>query len=313
MQHLPIADAACHARDQRRVGNRTEIFRQIRVDDFGVSLIDRLVDGSDRIERTALGTVPVGRLIEVRFENRFEHQQRCGLYHPIADRRNSERALAHTAGFRNHHPSDRLRFVAFCSNRLSQFVEPALHSVCFDATEGLAVHAWGPAVRTAAGVGVGYDVFTPHFVIEEVEPPRRLLLGLHIERSLELPNLFRSCQAHANLLLLARSSAPRTRAPFLLRRYPGSSVVWAPATPVGPVPRGGVAKSPRQSEQVSRVASHRLCVRAAPHTPASRTTVTCRCIWSSSAAFVFGEETRRSHYSFRGLLGLHSRCGPHAC
>jgi hypothetical protein len=137
-------------------------------------------------------------------------------------------------------------------------------------------------------------------------------LAFHIERSLERPNLFRSCQAHANLLLSARSSAPRTRAPFLLRHYPDSSVVWAPATPVGPGPRRDVARSPSQSEQVSRVASHRVCVRAAPHTPASRTTVTCRYIGSSSAAFVFDEETRRSRYSFRGLLGLHSHCGPHA-
>src|SRR6266852_9745969 len=88
-----------------------------------------------------------------------------------------------------------------------------------------AFHAGSPAVRTAAGIRVGQEVFTPHFVIQEVEPPRRLLLGLHIERSLELPNLFRSCQAHANLLLSARSSAPRTRAPFLPRHYPGSSVV----------------------------------------------------------------------------------------
>src|SRR5207245_5531424 len=72
-----------------------------------------------------------------------------------------------------------------------------------------------------------------------MEPPRRLLLGLHIERSLELPNLFRSCPAHANLLTSARWSAPRTRAPFLLRHYPDSSVVWAPATPVGPVPPRG--------------------------------------------------------------------------
>jgi hypothetical protein len=35
-------------------------------------------------------------------------------------------------------------------------------------------------------------------------PLARLLLGLHVERSLELPNLFRSCQAHANLLISAR-------------------------------------------------------------------------------------------------------------
>src|SRR5205823_7518002 len=55
------------------------------------------------------------------------------------------------------------------------------------------------------------------------------------------------------------------------------------------------------------------CVRTAPTTPASRTTLTCRWIESSSAAFVYGDETRRSHYRFRGLLRLHSRCGPHAC
>jgi len=157
-----------------------------------VSLIDCLVDGSDRIERTPLGTVPKGRLIEVRFENRFEHQQRRGLYHPISDRRDAERTLARPAGFRNHDSSDRLRFVACCSNLFPQFVEPALHAVGFDATEGLAVHARRPAVCTAAGVRVGQDVLSPHLVIQEVEPPRRLLLGLHIERSLELPNLSRS-------------------------------------------------------------------------------------------------------------------------
>src|SRR5262249_57299922 len=62
---------------------------------------------------------------------------------------------------------------------------------------------------------MGENVFTPHFVVQEVKPTHRLLLGLHVERSLELPNLFWSCQAHANLLFSARSSAPRTRAPFL--------------------------------------------------------------------------------------------------
>ena len=135
---------------QRRVRNRIEVFRHIGVHDLGVPLIDRLVDGPNRIERTPLGAVPIGRLIEVRFENRFEHQRRRGLYDPVADSRNPERALAHATGLRNHHPSDRLRCVASCSNLLPQFVEPALHSVVLDAREGLSVHARRPAVRTAA-------------------------------------------------------------------------------------------------------------------------------------------------------------------
>jgi site-specific DNA recombinase len=63
MQHLPIADAPCHARDQRRVRNRIEIFRQIGVYYLSVPLIDRLVDRPNRIERTALGTVSIRRLI----------------------------------------------------------------------------------------------------------------------------------------------------------------------------------------------------------------------------------------------------------
>src|SRR6516162_6746464 len=90
---------------------------------------------------------------------------------------------------------------------------------------------------------MGEDVLPPHLVVQKVEPPRRLLLGLHVERSLELPDSCWSCQAHANLLTSARSNAPRTRAPFLPRRYPGSSVVWAPPTPVGPVPRRDVAEA----------------------------------------------------------------------
>jgi hypothetical protein len=64
-----------------------------------VPLIDRLVDAANRIERTPLGAIPVRRLVEVRFENRFEYQRRRGLYYPVADSRNTERALAHAVGF----------------------------------------------------------------------------------------------------------------------------------------------------------------------------------------------------------------------
>jgi hypothetical protein len=138
----------------------------------------------------------------------------------------------------------------------------------------LPIHARRAAVCTTACIRVGQDVLPPHLVIQKVKPPRRLLLGLYVERSLELPNLFRGCQAHANPLLSARSNAPRTRAPFIHRRWPASSDVWTPPTPAEPASRGGVAR--KQFSQVSRVASSRVCVRAAPHTPASRTTVASR-------------------------------------
>jgi site-specific DNA recombinase len=165
MQHLPIADAARDAPYELGVRDRIEVLGQISVYHFGVPLIDRAVDFSNRIERTALGTVAIGRLIEVRFENRFEHQRRRGLHYPVSDSGYTERALAHTVGFRNHHSSDRLRFVASCSNLILQCTEPALHPVRLDACEGFPVDARRPAVRTAESVSMGKDVFTPHLVV----------------------------------------------------------------------------------------------------------------------------------------------------
>src|SRR5207247_9384524 len=91
---------------------------------------------------------------------------------------------------------------------------PLLNPGRVDAREGPPVHAGRPAVRTAAGIRVREDVFTPHFVIQAVEPSRRFLLGLHVQRPLEPPNLFRSYQAHANLLASARSSAPPNQGSF---------------------------------------------------------------------------------------------------
>jgi hypothetical protein len=159
-------------------------------------------------------------------------------------------------------------------------------------------HGRGGLHATLCHTGSGTAASAPAW------PLRRALVGAS-ESVLELPG------SRQSPLFSARSSTPRTRAPFLPRYYPSSPVIWAPPTPVGPASRGSGATV--AARQVSRVASPRVCVRAAPTTPASRTTLTCRWIESSSAAFVYAVETRRSHYRFRGLLRLHSRCGPHAC
>ena len=56
----------------------------------------------------------------------------------------------------------------------------------------------------------------------------------------------------------ARPNAPRTRAPSLHRRYPASSVLWAPPTPVAPGPLQDRWPVARPARQASRVASHRV-------------------------------------------------------
>src|SRR5262249_52955486 len=100
---------------------------------------------------------------------------RRGLYDPIADRGYAERPLTRAPRFRNHHSFDRSWFVAFGANLLPHYTEPAVHAVFFDARERFSIDARRPTVRTAARVGVREEVFTPHLVIQRVEPPRRLL------------------------------------------------------------------------------------------------------------------------------------------
>ena len=209
--------------------NRIEVFGQISVYYFGVPLINRQVDAPHGIERPALGTVPVGRLVEVRFENRFEHQRRRGLHHPVADGGNTEGPLAHATGFRNHHASDRLRCVASGPNLLSQCAEPALHPVSVDVRKGFPVHTGRSAIGPAERERVCEDVFTPHLVIQEMESSRRLLLGLRVQRSLERPDSFGSCQAHANPPLFSSSKRTSNQGSFPPPALPGFLSTMSPS------------------------------------------------------------------------------------
>src|SRR3990172_9676427 len=53
-----------------------------------------------------------------------------------------------------------------------------------------------------------------------------------------------------------------------------------------PSPDGAVASAPWQPDR-SPVLRITACARAAPTTPASRSTFTCRSVWSTSTAFVY--------------------------
>jgi hypothetical protein len=73
--------------------NRVEIFRQIGVNDIGVAPADQPVHFLDCIGRTATGPVPIGTILEIRLEDRFQHELGGGLNHPIPNGRNAQRAF----------------------------------------------------------------------------------------------------------------------------------------------------------------------------------------------------------------------------
>src|SRR5437667_89941 len=98
------------------------------------------------------------------------------------------------------------------STTLLQAPSPLPEPRRLDVLEALPVPAGRPAVLLGEPVSVREHVLSVHLVVELVEAERRLLLRLRVELPLEVPDLFRSLQAHANpLTLLSFRSAPEVR------------------------------------------------------------------------------------------------------
>src|SRR6266487_3232208 len=134
-----------------------------------------------------------------------------GLHHSVPNRRDSQRPLP-SALLRNHHPAHRVGSVRLVPDLLSQGRKPLPEPRRLDVLEALPVHAGRPAVLLGEPVSVREHVLSVHLVVELVEAERRLLLRLRVELPLEVPDLFRSLQAHANpLTLLSFRSAPEVR------------------------------------------------------------------------------------------------------
>ena len=155
-----------------------------------------------------------------------------------------------------------------------------------------------------------------HLVVEQVEAIGRFLLGLGVQRLLESPELRWSCQAHANLPPLDSSSRTPNQGAFPPRRF------RCPAGPSGTVRPSDAHRRFRLNAE-ARAATPRgdgppvlrraLCRRATPPTPVSDRAITGRLLRRDPTAFPVIQAGRRSRLPFRGLLGLHTCCGPSAC
>jgi hypothetical protein len=97
---------------------------------------------------------------------------------------------------------------------------------------------------------------------------------------LELFELCRGCQAHANLPLVHSSRSTLNQGPFPPRSLPASKVLWAPPTPVRATPFRHVRSAPRSHRPP--VLRTPPCTHAAPIIPVGHQA------WSIASTWHFG-------------------------
>ncbi len=122
-QHFAVNDAACHTTQQLRMRDRVEVLRQIGIHDIGVAPAEKPVHFLNRIACSASGAIAIGTVLEVRLENRFEHELGGSLNHPIPNRRNAERAFS-APWLWDHHPPHRRRPIRLRDEVLAQARQP---------------------------------------------------------------------------------------------------------------------------------------------------------------------------------------------
>src|SRR6266568_4118487 len=193
---------------------------------------DQPVHFLDRVHRSATGAVAVGIVLEVRLEDRFQHELGSGLHHPIPDRRNAERSLA-SVRLRYGHPPHRIGPVRLRHQFLAQARQPPLQARRLDLCKGHSVPARRTRICSGQRIGVTQDVLAVNLVVEQVEAEGRLRLRLTIQLSLKGPDRCRCCQAHR------QSPSPhhlrkrtRSQGPLLRRHYPASTLIRPCPIPV---------------------------------------------------------------------------------
>jgi hypothetical protein len=136
--------------------------------------------------------IPILLLGQIRLKDRFQHDDRCHLNHPIFDTGDASRPLL-APGFGYPYPAHGLGPIGFLPWFLDRLFQPAVHPSSLNRLESHPVHTRCATVATAAPPRVPENVFAIQLVIETVKPAGRLSLRFGMQRLLELPDTFRSC------------------------------------------------------------------------------------------------------------------------
>ena len=109
--------------------------------DTDMTMPDATVHFLDRVSPAPPWPVAIGRGIEVRLEDRLQHELGGALHHPVPDRRDAERPLA-AAGLWDHYPPHRLRPIRLRDKLLPESAKPLLQPRRLDLRKGDPVHPW---------------------------------------------------------------------------------------------------------------------------------------------------------------------------
>src|SRR5664280_2280910 len=215
MQHVLIDDSPSHALHKLGVWNGVEVFRQIRVNDVRVALMQQFIHLLDRILRTPLRTVAVSIRLQIRLEDRFHNQLHSGLRHPIPDGWDSKRTLP-APRLRDHDPPHGLCFVRLVVQFFPESVQPfhqSRWSSRLDGLEALLIHSRRALIGLRQHIRVDQNVFAVYLVVELIETEFRLILRLSIQFDLKFPDFIRCCQAHRQSPVLSSfTNTPEARA-----------------------------------------------------------------------------------------------------
>src|SRR5207249_11331480 len=108
---------------------------------------------------------------------------------------------------REEHPAYCLRAISLPPEFVRPLAQPPPDAVRLDVLEAFAVHTRGPAVGSAASIGVVQHVLAVHLVVQQVEPVAGRFLRFGAQRLLKLPSLLWRLQAHATLLTLCLAAS----------------------------------------------------------------------------------------------------------
>ena len=185
LQDSLVADAFLHRLHQLLMRDRRETTGDVRLGHPPAAppaLINEYLQG---IVRRPLRAEPETARQEVRLKDRLEHNLRCGLHDPVADRGNRQRPLLRRARLRDHHPPGRQRPVPLLPQFAGQLIEQPGNPVLLDLRQGDLVNARRAIVTAHRSPRPLQDVPAADLVIQRVESPSGIGLGRPVQRMLQ--------------------------------------------------------------------------------------------------------------------------------
>src|SRR6516165_2104058 len=155
-----------------------KIGAQIKVNDSGLLLDDRLGYTVYRFMGCALRSVSVRSRLKISFENRFQDQLECSLNHPITDRgyrKDSDLSSAFLRYLLLPHSHGSIRVG---DQFVPDLLKKTLHSARFDGLEGDTVNPRCPLVFLRQRVGLLQGLLFADMDVESPESPGRFRLRL---------------------------------------------------------------------------------------------------------------------------------------